>query len=289
MASRNAKSRMIYWKISYSKQLVRCSILSKLLFTWLIPNTDDLGRMEGDPEIVKGMVFPYDEKITLKQIRDSLEELAKENLILWYRVDENQYIQFPNFLIYQKLRSDRVYKSDYPSPLPLIRNCDDLNADCMTCHDMSCHVGQNMREEKRREGEEKEKRSEVKGGVPYQEIQEMFNRICISLPSIKTLSKGRKDKIKTRWSEIRTLETFEEICNKMQSSNFLKGDNNKKWKATFDWILENDNNWVKIIEGNYNNKSQGTNGVKQPEINSRDSKPWETDPYIQALRRGQNK
>lgn len=148
MASRNAKGRMIYWKISYCKQLARCSTFSKLLFTWLIPNTDDLGRMEGDPEVVKGMIFPYEDKVTVKQIRESLEELANESLILWYLVDDNYYIQFPSFQTYQILRKDRQYKSDYPNP---------VDTD-MTCHDKSCHVGQNLRE-----GKEKVRRSEGEG------------------------------------------------------------------------------------------------------------------------------
>ena len=64
MASRNSKGRMLFWKISYCKQLSRCSMLANLLYTWLLPNLDDLGRMEGDPEIIKGMVFPYHKDIT---------------------------------------------------------------------------------------------------------------------------------------------------------------------------------------------------------------------------------
>ena len=161
MASRNAKGRMIYWKISYSKQLSRCSMLSKLLFTWLIPNTDDLGRMEGDPAVIKGMVFPYEEKITLKQIKESLEELAQETLILWYQVENNLYIQFPSFTLYQTLRKDREYKSDYPEPI-------DLSCHVMTCHDndSQCHdlssLARVPAEGKVSEGEGKEKVSEVK-------------------------------------------------------------------------------------------------------------------------------
>jgi len=155
MASRNAKGRMIFWKISYSKQLVRCSLLSKLLFTWLIPNTDDLGRMEGDPEIVKGMVFPYDLKIHTKQIKESLEELAREKLIILYKVEDNFYIQFPNFSLYQKLRKDRDFKSDYPDP-------EDKTAIDMTSHDKSCHDRQKVREVKGSEVKEKGSEGEVK-------------------------------------------------------------------------------------------------------------------------------
>lgn len=249
MASRNAKGRMIYWKISYSKQLSRCSILSKLIFTWLIPNTDDLGRMEGDPEVIKGMVFPYDEKITVKQIKEALIELTKERLIEWYSVDENYYIQFPKFSLYQKLRSDRVYKSDYPSPDQPIRNCDDTDKDCMTCPDMSCHVRQNLCEvkEKGSEGEEKE-------SVPYQEIRESFNLICQSFSKIEKLSESRKSKIKTRMEEIKGIERLKEIFTAMEASDFLKGDNPRGWKATFDWLMDNDTNWVKVSEGQYVNK-----------------------------------
>jgi hypothetical protein len=104
--------------------------------------------MEGDPEVIKGMVFPYEDKVTVKQIRESLEELAFEKLIIWYLVDDNRYIQFPNFKTYQTLRKDRDYKSDYPDPV-------DID---MTSHDMSGLVGQNLRE-----GKEKVRRSEGEG------------------------------------------------------------------------------------------------------------------------------
>jgi len=152
---------MIYWKISYCKQLARCSLLAQLLFTWLIPNTDDLGRMEGDPEIIKGMIFPYHHKIkllpdskptelTIEIITAALQELKDQCLIIWYQVSDCLYVAFPKFNDYQKLRKDRAYDSDYPSPATFVP----------TCHDMAGLDGQNMREVKRSEGEVKEKGSE---------------------------------------------------------------------------------------------------------------------------------
>ena len=214
MASRNAKGRMIYWKISYSKQLSRCSLLSKLIFTWLIPNTDDLGRMEGEPEIIKGMIFPYDEKISVKQIRESLEELSGEKLIEWYQVNENYYIQFPNFTLYQKLRSDRVYKSDYPHPCLFVRNCEDVNADCKTCPDMSCQVGQKLREVKGSEGEVKEKGSEEK--VPYREIIDYLNLKTSS--NYKSNSEKTREHIRARWGENFRLNDFKIVIDKKVAS-----------------------------------------------------------------------
>ena len=133
MGSRNSKARMVYWKISYCKQLVKCSLFAQLLFTWTIPNTDDLGRMEGDPEIIKGMMFPYHNNVSVKQIKEALQELADQKLITWYKVDENLYIELPNFAKYQKLRADRGYKSDYPSSDDSINLCHDKSGQDTTC------------------------------------------------------------------------------------------------------------------------------------------------------------
>ena len=48
------------------------------------------------------------------------------------------------------------------------------------------------------------------------------------------------------------LVEWEDACRRVERSDFLSG-RNKKWnKCTFDWVLKEDN-FVKIIEGNYDN------------------------------------
>jgi hypothetical protein len=116
MASRNAKARLIYWKISYSEELASCTEFAALLFTWIIPNLDDLGRMEGNPEVVKGMLFPLHKRVTARRVSEALAQLQSKGLIEWYKVKGKRYIQFPGFPEYQRLRKDRVHKSDYPGP-----------------------------------------------------------------------------------------------------------------------------------------------------------------------------
>ena len=37
----------------------------------------------------------------------------------------------------------------------------------------------------------------------------------------------------------------------MENSEFLKGSNKAGWKASFDWVFKNSENWMKILEGNY--------------------------------------
>ncbi len=216
MASRNAKGRMIYWKISYCKQLARSSLLSQLLFTWLIPNADDLGRLEGDPEIIKGMIFPYHQKITPKQIEEALRELDKEGLIIWYKVGENWYIQIPNFTIYQKLRKDREYSSDYP----------EYNPD-MTSHDKSSHVGQKLREG---EGKEKVRRSEGEGEdarAPAPQTEK------IKYADFVSLTNAEYEALVAKLGEDGAKRCIEILDN-------YKGSTGRKYKSDYRTIL----NWV---------------------------------------------
>ena len=65
----------------------------------------------------------------------------------------------------------------------------------------------------------------------------------------------RKEKILRRLSEMGGIKILEQVFRKMENSDFLKGNNKAGWKATFDWVFKNSENWMKILEGNYDNHS----------------------------------
>lgn len=96
--------------------------------------------------------------------------------------------------------------------------------------------------------------------LPFKEIKEMWNETCPGFPKLFTISENRKNKIRLRIAEMggaeKALPLLKQIFTKMQESNFLKGDNKRGWKASFDWLFENDKNWVKVYEGNYDNKPE---------------------------------
>lgn len=74
------------------------------------------------------------------------------------------------------------------------------------------------------------------------------------LPAARQLSAVRKRKIKTRLEE-RPLSEWKTVFEKMAASSFCCGENDRRWKADFDWILDNDNNSVKVLEGKFDNRS----------------------------------
>lgn len=83
---------------------------------------------------------------------------------------------------------------------------------------------------------------------PYFEAWNIF-AANLHLAKVETISESRKKKFKTRIQEISF--DFIKILAKIKASQYLKGDNQANWKVSFDWIFENENNYIKILEGNY--------------------------------------
>ena len=103
---------------------------------------------------------------------------------------------------------------------------------------------------------DKNKIREDKNRILYQQIIDLFHETCVSFSKITALSEKRKKMINARLNTY-GIEKITEVFNKAESSDFLKGKNNRDWKANFDWIM-NDTNFAKILDGNYDNKTSQT-------------------------------
>lgn len=103
-----------------------------------------------------------------------------------------------------------------------------------------------------------DKKNSPKEDVPYKEIVKAYNDICKSLPSVKVISDKRKKKMKATYGEVEDIDAFMEVFKKAESSDFLSGRNGKWSGCNFDWLI-NFNNFIKVIEGTYDNRN-GTQG-----------------------------
>lgn len=94
--------------------------------------------------------------------------------------------------------------------------------------------------------------------APYETIKDLYNSICKDLSKVRSISSSGKRHLKARWKQFEySLDTFEECFKKVQVSDFCTGKNERGWKADFDWLIKNDNNMVKVLEGKYDNKNGG--------------------------------
>ena len=71
--------------------------------------------------------------------------------------------------------------------------------------------------------------------------------------SVQRLTTKRKQSIQELLS-VYSYQDYETVLLKIKESRFMWGANSKKWKVTFDWLIEQDN-FIKVLEGHYDNTS----------------------------------
>ena len=94
-----------------------------------------------------------------------------------------------------------------------------------------------------------------KDNFDFQSVVSLFNSVCKSLPQVQRLTEIRKRKIRNADKQLNG--DFKSFFEKVERSDFLSG-RKTDWKASFDWIFT-PQNLTKIVEGNYENKSNPQN------------------------------
>ena len=97
--------------------------------------------------------------------------------------------------------------------------------------------------------------------VSCQQIVDLYNSICKSLPSVRSISEARRKAIKARLKTY-SVEDLRTVFENAEASSFLKGSNDRNWSANFDWLMA-DKNIAKVLEGNYADKTKRY-GRKEP-------------------------
>ena len=117
-----------------------------------------------------------------------------------------------------------------------------------------------LKEEEKKEVDTKV--SPKKENIDYQFVLNLWNSYAKrNVPKIKAVSQARKEKVKLRVAEMGGWEhargTLEECFRKISESDFATGATGR-WAANFDWFFENEKNWLKVLEGNYDNRKEKT-------------------------------
>lgn len=115
--------------------------------------------------------------------------------------------------------------------------------------------------------------------VPYQEIINMYHEICVSLPTVRAVSDSRRKMIRSRYNQY-GIDEIRTVFEKAEASDFLTGRSDKSWNGCgFDWLLK-PSNFLKVLEGNYDNKGGGNNAVDTGNPQSAYYEELFSDQYI---------
>ena len=78
-----------------------------------------------------------------------------------------------------------------------------------------------------------------------------FNMKCCGYARVNSLSKRRRTAIEAMLENY-GFDLYTAMLDKAEQSSFLKGKNKRGWKATFDWLIDEDN-FSAVLDGNYDN------------------------------------
>ena len=101
---------------------------------------------------------------------------------------------------------------------------------------------------------------EDKNRIDYNNIVEIYNQNCYNLSKVSKLTEKRKTAIRKFLKEF-TTDDFINICNLANNNDFLIGNNDRNWKADFDFLLKPDKATA-ILENKYSKKKDKLDGFK---------------------------
>ena len=103
----------------------------------------------------------------------------------------------------------------------------------------------------------------------------------IGLNTVRSIKGKRLDSLHARIKEYSKDDVLTVIEN-VKYSDFLKGNNNRNWTADIDWILK-PNNFIKVLEGNYN-KSKGIEKKNNPSsLNANSNYNYDINSLIEKM------
>lgn len=219
------------------------------------------GKQNNSGVFMMGRIAYTDKMLaTIFRMKESTVTMALQTFQQFGMVEiVDGVITIPNWGKHQNLEQleerrkyQREYQKEYRKKQKLLAAPEE-ESKCLREHLHKPNV--NSLEEDIEEELDKEKK------VDCQQIADLYNSICVSFPSIRTLSDSRRKAIKARLNTY-SLEDFRTVFENAESSSFLKGSNDRNWTATFDWLIK-DSNMAKVLEGNYADKGTRYGGRKE--------------------------
>ncbi len=106
---------MIRTDIRKSKKVASLGPESLALFCLLIPHFNAHGKMNGDPNFIKGEACPLVAWLTIPRIKRSLTEISDKTNVKWFQLEGLWYLHALNWNDHQELREDRKGQDGLPS------------------------------------------------------------------------------------------------------------------------------------------------------------------------------
>lgn len=241
---------------SKTGKLVTNNPHAALLFQGIWCFADDAGNIENDPDQLQATIFPYSPGVPVDPLLPALFDLG---LIVPYEHGGKHYLHVTNWKKHQSL--DRPSKP----------RCPPFDEGSTRARRVFDEGSSRARSEKK--GKEKNiihtsktdaapppgptaPSNPTNGFHPFALIWNIeVDKAGGILPKVKAMTPGRLAKCRARGKELAP-EEWRAVVRKVLNTPFLIGKNrppgpHQGWKATFDWLVRNGENHVKVRENVY--------------------------------------
>ena len=224
-----AERRMFSKSIIDSDLFLDMPLSTQALYFHLAMRADDEGFVNNPNKIIR-MINADD---------DSMKLLIAKSFIIPF---ESGIIVIRHWKIHNYIQKDRIKQTAYLSEKSQL-TCSENGE-----YQLSENPGQIYLS-----GDTTIPQAEERLPCPFAEIKSLFNSICKSYSSIRDITGIRKTAVEARFKANPDLSIFKELFELAESSDFLKGKNNRNWRASFDWLMKA-SNFDKVLERRYNSQ-----------------------------------
>lgn len=111
--------------------------------------------------------------------------------------------------------------------------------------------------------------------IDYAAVKEYWNRkhdeTKSAMPPITLMTENRKVMVKARVRQCKgDVKTLYRVIDIAMASDFMNGNNKHGWLGKFDWIFGNEQNFAKVLEGNFNNESAASQQPQSAAVRAQD-------------------
>jgi hypothetical protein len=111
--------------------------------------------------------------------------------------------------------------------------------------------------------------------IDYAAVKEYWNRkhdeTKSAMPPITLMTENRKVMVKARVRQCKgDVKTLYRVIDIAMASDFMNGNNKHGWLGKFDWIFGNDQNFAKVLEGNFNNEPAASQQPQSAAVKAQD-------------------
>lgn len=192
--------------------------------------------------------------LSVQQVRTCISRLQSNKQIVTDSTNKRTKVTICKYEDYQGCVTNEQQTNNTPANNPTTTTKEEYNTSDTKVSSYS------IQEEKKKKKEEDTPVSSEKEPSDFGFVLKLWNDSASrSIPKVRMLSPARKEKVRLRIKEMGGMEEARGILancfKKISESDFCNGSTGK-WVATFDWFFENEKNWLKVLEGNYDNRKE---------------------------------